>query len=163
MREKFPAATIVRPSIVFGPDDDFFNRFAGVARYSPALRLSGGGATRFQPVYVKNVARAFTAILAASNCQGKTYELTGPRTYSFRQLMELVLATMRSRRFLMSIPFVVAEVEGTFLQLLPKPPLTRDQVELLKTDNVAGGNQPGLPELGIEPTALEGVLPSYVG
>lgn len=162
VRDAFPEATIIRPSIVFGPEDDFFNRFAGFAKYSPALPLIGGGTTRFQPVYVGDVANAFAAALAAPEHQGKTFELVGPRTYTFKELMELMLATMGSRRFLVPVPFVVAELEGSLLEILPKPPLTRDQVELLKSDNVAGGHEPGLEALGIEPTALEAVLPSYL-
>lgn len=163
VREAFPSATVIRPSIVFGPEDDFFNMFAGMARFSPALPLIGGGATKFQPVYVDDVGRAFAAILADPDHQDKTYELAGPKTYSFKELLRLTLDTMGARRFLVPVPFFVAQLEGAVLEYLPKPPLTRDQVELLKTDNVASGEHPGLADLGIEPTALEGVLPSYIG
>jgi uncharacterized protein YbjT (DUF2867 family) len=163
VRDAFPAATIMRPSVVFGPEDDFFNKFAKMARFSPALPLIGGGTTRFQPVYVGDVAQAFLAALAEPSRRGQTYELTGPRTYTFKQLLEVLLETMSIRRVLMPLPFSIAEIEGSMLQFLPKPPLTRDQVELLKSDNVAGGQQPGLAELGIEATPLEKVLPSYLG
>ncbi len=162
VREVFPGATVVRPSIVIGPEDDFFNQFASMARHSPALPLIGGGGTRFQPVYVGDVAAAFTAILDREDTAGKTYELGGPRSYSFRQLMELMLDQIGRRRLLLPIPFFVAEVQGLVLQNLPKPPLTRDQVELLKTDNVLGGHEPGLPDLGIEPKPIEEVLPTYL-
>ena len=163
VREAFPEATIVRPSIVFGPDDDFFNKFAKIARYSPALPLIGGGDTRFSPVFVDDVAQAFRAVLDDPERQGEVYEMVGPRTYTFKQLMQLMLDTMGIRRFFVPLPFYVAELEGAVLEALPKPPLTRDQVQLLKSDNVAGGHRPGLPELGIEPTALETVLPTYIG
>lgn len=163
VRDAFPQATIMRPSIVFGPDDDFFNKFAGMARFSPALPLIGGGRTRFQPVYVGDVAHAFVVALDADSAAGKTYELAGPRTYSFRTLLQLMLDTMGTRRVLVPVPFFVAELQGTVLGHLPTPPLTRDQVELLKTDNVAGGQEPGLTELGIIPTAVEEILPSYLG
>ncbi len=160
--ESFGDASIVRPSIVFGPDDDFFNRFSAMAKMSPALPLIGGGTTRFQPVYVDDVAAAFVRILEDDNARGKTYELGGPRVYSFRELMELMLRVKGTSRLLVPIPFFLAEVQGSVLQMLPTPPLTRDQVELLKTDNVLGGSAPGLESLGVTPTPLEEVLPTYL-
>jgi NADH dehydrogenase len=162
VRDAFPEATIVRPSIVFGPEDDFFNKFAGIAGMSPALPLIGGGRTRFQPVFVEDVAAAFAAILADPATAGKTYELGGPQIYTFRELMELLLEHMGRRRLLVSLPFVAAEAQAYVLEWLPKPPLTRDQVALLKSDNVLGGHEPGLRDLGIEPTPLESVLPTYI-
>jgi len=162
VREVFPGATVVRPSIVIGPEDDFFNQFASMAGYSPALPLIGGGRTRFQPVYVGDVAAAVGVILDREDTAGKTYELGGPRTYSFKQLMELLLDQIGKRRLLLPLPFFVAEIQGMVLQNLPKPPLTRDQVELLKTDNVLGGHEPGLRELGVEPTPIEEILPTYL-
>jgi uncharacterized protein YbjT (DUF2867 family) len=162
VREVFADATVVRPSIVFGRDDDFFNRFAGMASMSPALPLIGGGKSRFQPVFVEDVAAAFAAILADPATAGKTYELGGPQVYTFRELMEILLEQMGSRRLLLPLPFMAAEVQAYFLEWLPKPPLTRDQVALLKSDNVLGGQEPGLRDLGIEPTALESVLPTYI-
>lgn len=162
VREAFADATIVRPSIVFGRDDDFFNKFAGMAGMSPALPLIGGGKSRFQPVFVEDVAAAYAAILADPGTAGKTYELGGPQVYTFRELMELLLEQMGSRRLLIPLPFIAAEAQAYFLEWLPKPPLTRDQVALLKSDNVLGGQEPSLRDLGIEPTALESVLPTYI-
>lgn len=165
VREVFPEAVIVRPSIVFGPEDDFFNRFATMATLSPALPLIGGGRTRFQPVYVGDVAKAIARAAVDPDCAGKTYELGGPATYTFRELLQIVLAETGRRRLLAPLPFGVAAMIGKggdlVAGLLP-PPLTSDQVALLKHDNVVSGQAPGLEALGITPTALEGVLPSYL-
>ncbi|MDY0872276.1 complex I NDUFA9 subunit family protein [Dongia rigui] len=158
----FPGATILRPSIVFGAEDDFFNRFARMAMMSPALPLIGGGHTRFQPVFVGDVATAVETALQDAGTAGKTYELAGPRVYTFRALMELLLKEIGRCRLLLPLPFALASLNATFLQLLPIPPLTVDQVRLLKRDNVATANTPGLPDLGITPTTLESVLPSYL-
>ena len=162
VRQIFPEATIVRPCVVFGPGDDFFNRFAGMALLSPALPLIGGGKTRFQPVYVNDVVEAFMAILVDPKARGYTYELGGPSIYPFRELMEILLAEIGRKRLLLSLPFFLAEIQGALLQVLPKPPLTRDQVKLLKTDNVVSGTEATFAELGIEPTPLEAVLSTYV-
>lgn len=159
---EFPDATILRPSVVFGPEDGFFNRFAAMTLYSPVLPLIGGGTTRFQPVYVGDVAEAMMAALKTPATKGRIYELAGPRVYTFRQLMELLLAEIGRRRLLVPIPWRLAEILGRVLQLLPKPPLTRDQVEQLKTDNVPGPGAPGLSDLGITPTAVELILPTYM-
>jgi len=162
VRAAFPAATILRPSIVFGPEDDFFNRFAALARLLPALPLIGGGRTRFQPVYVGDVADAVMAALDRPEAAGRTYELGGPRVYTFRELMELMLRETHRRRALVDLPFALASLQATFLEWLPTPPLTRDQVRLLQQDNVVAPGQPGLADLGIAPTALELVLPTYL-
>jgi uncharacterized protein YbjT (DUF2867 family) len=162
VKAAFPAATILRPSLVFGPEDDFFNRFAALARLMPALPLIGGGATRFQPVYVGDVADAVVAALERPDAQGRTYELGGPQVYSFRELMELLLTEIGRRRLLVPLPYGLASVQALFLELLPKPPLTRDQVKLLRKDTVVTPGAPGLAELGITPTALELVLPTYL-
>ena len=161
-REAFSELSIVRPSIVFGPEDDFFNRFAAMAKISPALPLIGGGRTRFQPVYVDDVAAAIVRLLEDEATAGQTYELGGPSVYTFKELMEMMLRVKKITRVLVPIPFFVAEIQGTMLQMLPTPALTRDQVELLKTDNVLGGGAPGLGALGISPTPLEAVLPTYL-
>jgi NADH dehydrogenase len=161
-REAFPGATVVRPSIVFGPEDDFFNMFASMSKYLPALPLIGGGRTRFQPVYVGDVAAAYQAILDRPETAGQIYELGGPTVYTFRQLMELMMQHTGHKRVLVPIPFFLAEVQGSVLQRLPKPLLTRDQVELLKSDNVVGGTVPQLRDLDIVPTPLEDILPSYM-
>ena len=163
VREAFPSATILRPSIVFGPEDDFFNRFAAMARIAPALPLIGGGQTKFQPVYVADVADAVVAALETPAAQGRTYELGGPRVYSFKELMELLLETIGRRRFLVPLPFGAARLQASVLERLPGPPLlTRDQVTLLEADNVVADGALGLRDLGIEPTACEAIIPSYL-
>ncbi len=162
VRAAFPGATVLRPSVVFGPEDAFFNRFAALARYLPALPLIGGGRTRFQPVYVGDVADAALAALDRADAAGRTSELGGPEVLSFRQLMELMLREIDRRRALVSVPFAVASVEAAFLELLPTPPLTRDQVTLLRRDNVVAQGAFGLGDLGLLPTALELVLPTYL-
>jgi NADH dehydrogenase len=162
VRAAFPDAAIARPSVVFGPEDDFFNRFAGLARYSPALPLIGGGTTRFQPVYVGDVADALARLVEDSATAGKTYELGGPGTYSFRELLEYLLREIGRRRLLVLLPFALAKLQAAFLEWLPRPPLTRDQVRLLERDNVVSPGALTLADLGIHPTALELVVPSYV-
>ena len=162
VREVFPDAVILRPGIVFGPEDAFFNRFAAMARLSPALPLIGGGHTLFQPVYVGDVADAVLRGLADARARGKIYELGGPKTYSFKQLMEVMLATIGRGRLLVPVPFCLAEIQAAFLQLLPVPPLTRDQVTLLKRDNVVAEGALTLADLDIEPTTLEVILPAYL-
>lgn len=162
VRAAFPAATILRPSIVFGPEDGFFNRFAAMTRLSPALPLIGGGRTRFQPVYVVDVADAVLAALERPDAAGQIYELGGPGTYSFRELMQLLLQEIGRRRLLIPIPFALASLQGALLQYLPSPPLTLDQVRLLKRDNVVSPGAKGLADLGIAPTAVEVILPTYL-
>ena len=162
VRDSFPTATILRPSIVFGPEDQFFNRFAAMAMVSPVLPLIGGGRTRFQPVYVGDVAAAVLKCLEDPTTAGRTYELGGPKIYTFRQLVELLLAEIRRKRLLIDVPFGVAELQARLLSLLPSPPLTPDQVELLKTDNVVSSSALTLATLGITPTAVEAILPSYL-
>jgi NADH dehydrogenase len=164
VRSAFPRAVILRPSIVFGPEDDFFNRFAKMAMVSPALPLVGGGTTRFQPVYVLDVAEAVARVADNPDLAGKTFELGGPRIYSFRELMQLLLAELGRRRMLIGLPFAIASLQGAFLQAIPfiRPPLTTDQVKLLKRDNVVGAQALGFKELGITPTAVEPILPTYL-
>ncbi|MBW0150732.1 MAG: complex I NDUFA9 subunit family protein [Phenylobacterium sp.] len=166
VREALPQAVILRPSIVFGPEDDFFNRFAAMAVLSPALPLIGGGKTKFQPVFVGDVARAVAAGLVNPASAGQTYELGGPAVLTFRQLLELVLSETQRRRFLLPLPFGVASLigqVGNLMALTPiPPPLTTDQVAQLKVDNVANPALPGLAELGVEATAVESVVGSYL-
>jgi uncharacterized protein YbjT (DUF2867 family) len=162
MRTEFPGATILRPSIMFGPEDHFFNRFATLARFAPALPLIGGGHTKFQPVYVGDVAEAIMVALLQPQAKGKLFELGGPRIYSFRDLMELTLRETGRDRLLVNLPFGLAKLEAAFLELLPVPPLTRDQVELLKHDNVVAQGAATLADLGIAPTAVESILPTYL-
>ena len=162
VKQAFPSAVILRPSIIFGADDNFFNRFAAMATVAPVLPLIGGGRTRFQPVYVQDVTDAVMVALERNEASGMTYELGGPKVYSLRDLMELTMKHARRQRRLLNVPFGIASLKARFLELLPNPPLTRDQVELLKSDNVVGRDAPGLATLGIEPTACEVVLPSYL-
>jgi NADH dehydrogenase len=160
--EAFPEATIIRPSIVFGPEDQFFNRFAAMTMLSPALPLIGGGETRFQPVYVGDVADGITAALDRAEAAGRTYEFGGPSVYSFRELMELMLAEIGIRRLLVPVPWAIARLQAGLAEMMPTKPLTRDQVELLKVDNVLSGTLPGLADLGVTPTAAELILPTYL-
>ena len=161
-----PSATIFRPSILFGPEDDFFNRFAGLARFSPALPLIGGGHTKFQPVFVGDVAAAIAQAVDGRAALGTVYELGGPEVRTFRELMEYVLATTQRRRLLIPLPFGLAKFQSYFLQLLPKPLLTPDQVELLKRDNVVSEQakraKHTFEALGIDPVAIEAIVPSYL-
>jgi len=161
-----PGATIFRPSIVFGPEDDFFNKFAALARMMPALPLVGGGKTRFQPVFAGDVAAAFAAAAAGKTKPGTTYELGGTEVLSFRELMQYVLATIQRRRLLLPTPFWLAKMQATLLQLLPTPLLTRDQVELLRRDSVVSeaATREGrtLRGLGIESTSMQAIVPSYL-
>jgi uncharacterized protein YbjT (DUF2867 family) len=161
-----PSATIFRPSILFGPEDDFFNRFAALARFSPALPLIGGGHTKFQPVFVGDVASAIAQAVDGRAALGTVYELGGPEVRTFRELMEYVLATTERRRLLIPLPFGLAKFQSYFLQLLPKPLLTPDQVELLKRDNVVSEQakraKHTLEALGIDPVAIEAIVPSYL-
>jgi uncharacterized protein YbjT (DUF2867 family) len=162
VRAAFADAVILRPALVFGPEDNFFNRFAAMARYLPALPLIGGGHTKFQPVYVGDVAAAVAAVLSLAGAGGKTYELAGPVVFDLKQLFALMLHMIGRQRLLLPVPFGLASFKAFFLELLPKPLLTRDQVRVLKRDAVARPGAPGLAELGIVPQALELVLPSYL-
>jgi NADH dehydrogenase len=164
-RAIYPDAAIVRPSVIFGPGDGLFERFAAMAQMSPFLPLVGGGLTRFQPVFVGDVGKALARIVTDPAAAGQTYELGGPAALSFRELMELLLAETGQRRLLLPIPFPVARGLGSVFDLvggLLPPPITADQVELLKADNVVSGQYPGLAELGVPATTLEAVLPSYL-
>ena len=162
MKEVFPSARIVRPSIVFGPEDRFFNFFASLALISPVLPLIGGGKTLFQPVYVGDVAKALMQMVMMPQTAGKTYELGGPRVANFRELMQQMLKHIRRQRWLIPVPWRLAMAKAAFLERLPKPLLTRDQVRLLKSDNVVHSDALGLSDLDITPTALELILPTYL-
>jgi len=161
-----PSTTIMRPSIVFGPEDNFFNRFAALARISPVLPLIGGGLTRFQPVFVGDVAAAIADAVDGKTRPATTYELGGPDVKTFKELMQFVLRTIERKRLLVSLPFFMARAQAMFLQYLPKPLLTPDQVELLRSDNIVSeaAKSAGrtLQGLGIEPEPMEAVVPSYL-
>jgi uncharacterized protein YbjT (DUF2867 family) len=164
--EHVPSAIIMRPSIVFGPEDNFFNQFATLARYLPALPLIGGGETKFQPVYVGDVAEAVARALAGKAKPGTVYELGGPDVRSFRQILEYILAETGRKRPLIPIPFPIAELQGKILGMLPKPLLTRDQVLMLKSDNIVSKTAQSegrtLEGLGIKPDSVEAIVPSYL-
>jgi uncharacterized protein YbjT (DUF2867 family) len=161
-----PQAIIIRPSIVFGPEDQFFNRFAALARLFPALPLPGGGHTRFQPVFAGDVGEAIALAVDGKAKPRAIYELGGPDIKSFKELMEFMLATIERRRLLLPVPFTAMKLQAMVLQFAPNPPLTPDQVELLKTDNVvaAPARDQGrtLEALGIVPNSMAAVVPGYL-
>jgi len=163
VREAFPAATILRPSLLFGPEDDFFNRFAGMARMARVVPLIGGGRTKFQPVYVGDVAAAIEkSVVDPAAARGRTYELGGPSVYTFRELMELMLHETYRKAALVPVPFGLASFVASLANLTPWPPLTPDQVRLLKSDNVMTKGALGLHDLAIEPDSVEAILPTYI-
>jgi NADH dehydrogenase len=159
-------AVIMRPSIVFGPEDDFFNRFAALARFSPVLPLVGGGQTRFQPVFAGDVATAIADAVDGKAKGGTVYELGGPDVHTFKELMQFVLKTIERKRLLVPVPFFAASMKAMFLQFMPKPLLTPDQVELLRADNVvsdaAKADGRTLAAFGIDPEPIEAIVPSYL-
>ena len=161
-----PSAAVLRPSVLFGPEDDFFNKFAAIARFSPALPLIGGGHTRFQPVFAGDVANAIVAAVEGRARDGQVYELGGPEVHSFKELMQFMLATVERRRLLVPIPFALAKFQAGILQLMPKPLLTPDQVELLRGNAVVSDDarREGrtLEALGIDPIAMASIVPSYL-
>lgn len=164
--DAFPEAVILRPSIIFGNGDGFFNRFAAMAKISPALPLLGGGHTKMQPVYVDDVADAVCTALEDTSTQGKTYELGGPTVYSFRELMQIVLKETQRKRILAPVPWAIARLQGRILGLLPAPLLTLDQVRMLETDNVvseaATSENRTIEDLGITPKSVEAIVPGYL-
>ena len=160
VQQTFPGATI--PGRV-RPGDALFGRFAELARLLPVLPLIGGGRTRLQPVFVEDVAEAIASILTDPGTVGRIYELAGPGVYTLRELVAMTLHLMRKRRLLIPVPFAVTEIQARLFELLPNPPLTTGQVDLLKADNVASGTLPGLRELKIQPKTVEEVVPTYVG
>ena len=180
VRAAFPEATVFRPSLVFGPEDNFFNRFASMVRLVPVLplffeglprmKLDGlfltpefeAGTTRFQPVFVGDIAEAAHRALDGGAVQGKTYELGGPSVYSYAELMALVARETGRKALCVPVPFFAAALLAQVAQFAPAPPLTPDQVKLLKIDNVVAPDSAGLAELGIAPTAAELILPTYL-
>jgi uncharacterized protein YbjT (DUF2867 family) len=161
-----PSAVVLRPSILFGPEDAFFNKFGAIACFSPALPLIGGGHTLFQPVFAGDAAAAVLAAMEGRGRAGQIYELGGPEVRSFKELMRFVLATIERRRFLVPIPFALARMQASFLQWLPNPLLTPDQVALLRVDNIVSeeAKREGrtIDKLGIDPLAMASVVPSYL-
>ena len=166
VRAALPSAVILRPSVLFGPEDDFFNKFAAMARMMPALPLIGGGHTLFQPVFAGDVAAAVAAAVEGRAAAGQIYELGGPEVKSFKELMQFMLAIIERRRLLVPMPFALAQVQAWFLQLMPKPPVTPDQVELLRSDSVVStdAKREGrtIEALGIDPVSMAAIVPSYL-
>jgi NADH dehydrogenase len=160
VRDGFPAATILRPSVVFGPEDDFFNRFAAMGRL-PFMPVVSGG-SKFQPVYVGDVADALAAALANPAARGRTFELGGPRVMTMREVLRFILETTRRRRPMLDMPMGFIRFQAGLLQRLPSPPLTRDQLLLLSRDNVVAEGAAGFAALGISPKAVEAVVPGYL-
>jgi uncharacterized protein YbjT (DUF2867 family) len=163
VQQTFPEATIVRPGAMFGPGDALFDTLAELARLLPILPLIGGGHTRLQPVFVEDVGEAIASILTNPETVGRTYEFAGPGVYTLRDLVSVTLHLMGKRRLLIPVPFAVAEIQARLFELLPNPPLTSGQIDLLKADNVASGTLPGLQELKIQPKTVEEVVPTYIG
>jgi NADH dehydrogenase len=162
VKKAFGGVTVLRPSVMFGPDDAFFNTLAGIARQTPVFPLFGMGGTYLQPVYVRNVAEACVRVLANPSTRGKTYELGGPRVYTYKTLVQMVLAQVDRRRILAPVPFFVWDTLAALMAFLPNPPLTRDQVTLMKRDNVVERKEMRLQDLGINPVPVEEILPTYI-
>ena len=162
IQDIFKPSVILRPSVVFGPEDKFFNTFASLAQFSPALPLIGGGKTKFAPIYVGDVAKAIVKSLELDNTECKIYELGGPENYSFKELMEILLAEIKKKRFLIPIPFNIAKFQSYFLQIFPRPILTSDQVEMLKYNNIVSREYPTLVDLGVNGKTIQSVLPEYI-
>ena len=162
IRENFSGSKILRPSVIFGQEDKFFNTFAQIAQFSPMLPLIGGGKTKFAPIYVGDVAKAIVRALEINNSESEIYELGGPKEYSFKELMKILLTEIKKKRFLVSIPWGIARFQSYFLQMLPNPLLTPDQVELLKHHNIVSGDYPTLDDLGITGTPIESILSKYI-
>jgi NADH dehydrogenase len=166
VRGALPSAVVLRPSVVFGPEDHFFNRFAEMAMVSPVLPLIGGGHTQFQPVYVGDVGQAVAQAVWDRGAAGATFELGGPGVYTFEALMKLMLTEIQRRRILLPIPYGAATLLGRVGDMIAMTPLapsiTTDQVAMLRRDNVLSPGVVGLAELGITPTALEPIIPTYL-
>ncbi|MBY0356268.1 MAG: complex I NDUFA9 subunit family protein [Rickettsiales bacterium] len=162
VQQAFPAATILRPSVIFGREDNFFNQFACMSRFMPFMPVIGGGRTRFQPVYVDDVAEAFSVCLRQESTQGQTYELGGPEIMTFRQIIDYTLAITGRHNGVVNLPFALASAMGAVAEHTPSPMLTRDQVALLRYDNVVSESAQGFASLGIQPQAIELIVPHYL-
>lgn len=166
VRLGFPDAVILQPSVIFGPEDDFFNMFAAMARISPALPLIGGGETKFQPVFVGDVAEAVLQVVDGKGPAPGIYELAGPEQVNFRQVLEFILKTTGRKRLLVPIPFFIAKIQAWFLQMWPWPLLTVDQVLLLQQDNIssetARNDGRTFSAFGIAPRSIEVIVPAYL-
>lgn len=162
VQKAFPKATILRPSLMFGAGDSFFSRFADLATFLPCLTLFNGGTTKFQPVYVGDVAEAVMVALHNLKAQGKTYELGGHKVYSFKELMILMLRYTGRQKILVPLPGFMASIMARILQFMPNPLITPDQLKTLKSDNVVAKKAKGLSDLGIDAAHLEAIVPGYL-
>jgi uncharacterized protein YbjT (DUF2867 family) len=168
--KEFPTATILRPSVIFGPEDKFLNLFANIIRASPVVpyfahavpHAEGGGGTKFQPVYVGDIAEATKRLLKTKSSGGRVYELGGPEVICMRDILDLIRRYSARSCYIICLPFWLASIQAFFMQFLPSPILTIDQVKLLKIDNIISGELPGLNDLGIEPTPMKSIIPSYL-
>ncbi len=158
----FPEATILRPSVMFGAEDNFINKFARMAVFSPILPLVGGGKTQFQPVYVADVARAIESCLLKEESKGQIYELGGAHIYKLKEIIQYILHVTGKKRFLLSLPFGIASFIGKVMEICPAPALTSDQVKLLKCNNIVNRDEKGFAHLGITPTLFETIVPEYL-
>ncbi len=164
MFEAFPAATVLRPSVVFGPGDGFFNLFAQMATFLPFLPLIGGGKTKFQPVYVDDIARAIGVIVSNSDQEynGQTYALGGPDVVTFKEIYQRLFAVIGRQKPLVALPWGIAKIQGMLFSMMSKPLLTKDQVVSLQTDNIVRNGDKTFEDLGMKPTAMDVVLPEYL-
>lgn len=162
-RAAFPPITVMRPSVLFGAEDNFFNMFARLSRILPVLPLIGGGQTRFQPVYVMDVAKAIVQALGDIRSCGHIFELGGPETLTFKQIYHRLFSYTGRSRCLVTLPWWVARIQAAFMAILPNPPLTNDQITSLQTDSVVAKESLGFKELGIAPTAMDSIVPAYLG
>lgn len=164
----FPDATIIRPSVIFGPDDKFFNRFARLAMISPALVVFDGGRTKMQPIFVGDVAQAIVSCLSKEDAkstkkiQGHCFELGGPEVYSFKGLLEIILKMIDRKRPIISLPYPMGRFIGLIAQYMPDPLITPDQILLLKKDNVVSSTAKTIQDLGVTPIEIAGIVPEYL-
>ena len=163
VKEAFPAVTILRPSVMFGPADSFFNTLAALARVTPILPLFGTGHVKLQPAYVGDVAEAVARALTTEASKGQVYELGGPRAYTYKALLQLLLRQIGRKRLLMPVPYVAWELLAALMAPLPRRPISRDQIVLMKQDNVVSAKALSFAELGITPHSVEEMIPSYLG
>jgi uncharacterized protein YbjT (DUF2867 family) len=162
VREAFPETTILRPSVMFGPEDNFFNQLAAIARVMPVLPLFGRGDVKLQPAYVRDVAEAVARALARDDSRSRTYELGGARAYTYKALLQLLLNQIGRRRLLMPVPYAAWQLIAALLSPLPNRPISRDQVILMKRDNMVGPEALSFADLGIQPGSVEDILPNYL-
>ena len=160
---KFNKSIILRPSLVFGVNDNFFNKFASIAQFFPILPIFGGGLTKFSPIWVEDMASAIVAVLEKEKIEKNIYELGGPETFSFKELMEILLKQIKKKRFLISIPWTIAKYQAKFLEFFTQTILTEDQILLLQDcDSIVTGKYPGLKDLNINGMTVETILPDYI-